>query len=300
MTDPKRPRRLLDGLSDVLGDLYGENAAASARLAADLNALSGKEPDTPVAKAPAELDKALFEAATTPIQLENDTDYLSQALATAKAAQAELSRLTAQLLTPDDSVPAAPAAEEAAASPAPSAPAAPAVAIKPALPSFSDLWKTADEPIDWTEALASARPTDGLTAPDKWKLYHEYAARVLHGDLEAYLTVLRAANPMGDLMPYVAALDVSTRDADHLRAVFTVRGDLLETSPRPYLSAIALRIARDLFAVLPITGVSVEARQGDKTLLTAGFERNEFSKVRFAFIDPVDFVLQCGGDFTEG
>ena len=103
---------------------------------------------------------------------------------------------------------------------------------------------------------------------------------------------------MADLMPYVAALDVSTQSADHLRAAFAVRPDLMEGDARRYLSGMALRIARDLFAVLPVTQVTVEARQEDANLLTVGFERRELNKVRFTFIDPVEFVEACGGKFA--
>ena len=174
---------------------------------------------------------------------------------------------------------------------------APVYAARPALPPFRDLWKTADESIDWTEALASARPTDGLTPPEKWSLYHAQAERVLRGDTEAYLTVLKAANPMADLMPYVASLDVATASADELRAVFTARADLLETQPQHYLAGMALRIARDLFAVLPVTSVTVVGQHEDAPQLTVRFDRSELNKVRFAFIDPLAFVQACGGEF---
>lgn len=222
MSNTNRPRRgLLDGLADIVGDLYGENAAANTRLAKELQA------DSPVPS-----------------------------------------------------------------------PAAPVYTAKPALPAFQDMWKTADEPIDWTEALASPTPTDGLTAPDKWTLYHRHAAAVLQGDTDAYLAVLKAANPVADMMPYVATLDVSPLSADHLRAAFTVRPDLMEDDTRRYLCGMALRIARDLFAVLPVTCVTVAAQQEEATLLDVSFERTELNKVRFAFIDPVEFVAACGGEFA--
>lgn len=219
MSNVNRPRRgLLDGLADIVGDLYGENAAANVRLAREL------QEDAPVP-----------------------------------------------------------------------APVAPVYTAKPALPAFQDMWKTADEPIDWTEALASPTPTDGLTAPEKWTLYHQHAAAVLRGDTDAYLAVLKAANPVADMMPYVAALDVSPLNAGHLRAAFTVRPDLMEGDARRYLCGMALRIARDLFAVLPVTVVTVEAHQDGTNLLTVDFERRELNKVRFSFIDPVEFVEACGG-----
>ena len=210
---------------------------------------------------------------------------------------AALSRLTQEVQSAPEIDPALMEAaslperpQSAGAAPAPTVSA---VAVKPALPPFSALWKVADEAIDWTEALISPTPTDGLTAP-----YHEQAARVLHGDVPAYLNVLRAANPMGDLMPYVSALDVSAESSESLRAVFTVRDDLMETNPERYLAGMALRIARDLFAVLPVTSVTVLGRQGKSELLRVEFSRQELNKVRFAFIDPVDFVSQCGGVFT--
>jgi len=166
----------------------------------------------------------------------------------------------------------------------------PAPAQQPGLPPFCQLWKTADETIDWTDILISPTPTDGLTPPDKWALYHQHAAAVLKGDVAAYLAVLQSENPMADLTPYVSALDVATVDADLLRATFAPREDLLKGDARAYLCGMAVRIARDLFAALPVLRVEVAAMQGDNALLTVAFTRAQMNKVRFAFIDPVEFV----------
>lgn len=168
-------------------------------------------------------------------------------------------------------------------------------ARQPALPPFVKLWKTADETIDWTDILVSPTPTDGLTPPDKWALYHEHAAAVLKGDVGAYLAVLQAENPMADLTPYVSALDVATVDSDTLKATFAVRADLMDGDAEQYLCGMAVRIARDLFAALPVLRVDVNATQADKTLLTASFTRAQMNKVRFAFINPVEFVTDCQG-----
>ena len=177
---------------------------------------------------------------------------------------------------------------------------APAPANPPSLPPFVKLWKTADETIDWTDILISPTPTDGLTPPDKWALYHRHAEAVLRGDTSAYLAVLQAENPMADLIPYVSALDVATVDSDTLKATFATRDDLMAGDSREYLCGMAVRIARDLFAALPVLTVDVHARQADKTPLTVSFARSEMNKVRFAFIDPVEFVERCGGSLKEG
>ena len=163
---------------------------------------------------------------------------------------------------------------------------APVPAKQPALPPFSQLWKTADETIDWTDILVYPTPTDGLTPPDKWTLYRQHAEGILKGDVAAYLAFLHAENPMDDLTPYVSALDVTTVDADTLRATFTVRADLMEQDADTYLCGMALRIARDLMAILPVTTVRVEA-DGHLDVI---FSRAELQKVRFTFVDPVAFV----------
>jgi hypothetical protein len=126
-------------------------------------------------------------------------------------------------------------------------------------------------------------------------MYHQHAAGILKGDIGAYLAVLQYENPMADLMPYVSALEVTTVDADTLRASFAVRPDLMHKNTEQYLSGMALRIARDLFAALPVLTVEVQATQAENTLLTISFTRAQMNKVRFAFSDPVKFVNECGG-----
>ena len=162
----------------------------------------------------------------------------------------------------------------------------PGPANPPALPAFTQLWKTADETIDWTDILISPTSTDGLTPPEKWAFLHQHASDVLMGDVAAYLAVLQQENPMADLMPYVAALDVTCADADTLRVTFSSRRDL---HGEEYLCGMAVRIARDLFAALPVLQVEVSAQDA----LAVTFTRAQMNKVRFAFIDPAEFVKKC-------
>ena len=162
----------------------------------------------------------------------------------------------------------------------------PGPANPPALPAFTQLWKTADETIDWTDILISPTSTDGLTPPEKWAFLHQHASDVLMGDVAAYLAVLQQENPMADLMPYVTALDVTCADADTLRVTFSSRRDL---HGEEYLCGMAVRIARDLFAALPVLQVEVSAQD----TLAVTFTRAQMNKVRFAFIDPAEFVKKC-------
>ncbi|MER1994808.1 MAG: hypothetical protein ABS897_12280, partial [Eubacteriales bacterium] len=80
-------------------------------------------------------------------------------------------------------------AEEAAPKPAaPKKEAAPET--EKVKDDIQSIWKTADETIDWTDALAHSTPTDGLTPPRMWSFYHKYAEKVLSGDLGAYTEIL--------------------------------------------------------------------------------------------------------------
>lgn len=86
--------------------------------------------------------------------------------------------------------PTAPDAPKTAPNAEKSADSAPKVtyADEKSLP-FTELWKVADEPIDWTEVLSSPIPTDGLVSAEKWAIYRQYADKVLSGDTAAYLDV---------------------------------------------------------------------------------------------------------------
>ena len=173
--------------------------------------------------------------------------------------------------------------------------------VRPEFPPFETLWKVADETVDWTEALAHAEPTDGLTAPEQWAMYHRHAPAVLRGEVEAYIEVLRAVNPLGDLAHYASGFDVTAESADCLIVRFAALPAYLPEDMekcRRYLAGVSLRAARDLFALLPVMQVKAEAALDGKTLLTVSFEKQEMMKVRFAFIDPVAFVEKCGGVFV--
>lgn len=191
------------------------------------------------------------------------------------------------------------------ASPSPQAQAQQAVTPVPAVyqstfPPFEQLWKTADDTVDWTDALAHDKPTDTLTSENLWSFFHQHAARVLQGDVAAYVEVLQTAHPLADLAPYAHAFDVETESADRLALCFEAHPAYLdkeEEEVRRYLCAVALRSARDLMALLPVREVAVTARRGDAVLLSVVFDRSELQKVRFSFIDPVAFVTGCGAAF---
>ncbi len=163
-------------------------------------------------------------------------------------------------------------------------------------PSALDtIWKTADETVDWTDALGHATPSDGLTPQRIWSFYHRMAEKVLRGNVDAYAEVLTTANPLGDLAEYTAGIRLRVPDADRVEAVFEVSDPETCGDMKFYLSSLSLRMARDLFACLPVSEVGITAKKGDNILLEVTYPREKLRKLNFAFLDPVQLTGECGG-----
>lgn len=64
-----------------------------------------------------------------------------------------------------------------------------------------------------------------------------------------------------------------------------------------YLSGVSLRAARDLLALLPVLDVTVAVESYGQQALKVNYTRQEMKKVRFTFVDPIEFCIRCGGVF---
>ena len=93
---------------------------------------------------------------------------------------------------------------------------------------IDNLWMTADETIDWTDALAHEFPADGLTSVRLWSFYHKQAEAVLSGDTRAYAEVLKKSNPLGELTTFAEGISMRAPDPDRVEAQFNVREEYME------------------------------------------------------------------------
>jgi hypothetical protein len=159
------------------------------------------------------------------------------------------------------------------------------------------LWKTADETVDWTDALAHNMPTDGLTGRRLWSFYHKMAEKVLSGDLDAYTEVLKTSNPLGELTDYAEGINMRAPSADRLESTFVCKDELMKENRKLYLAAMGLRIARDLLACLPVKEVKVTAVQDGKEIFSAIYPRQQLLHRNFVFIDPVKLAEEIGAKF---
>ena len=171
------------------------------------------------------------------------------------------------------------------------------VVVKRPKIGIDNLWMTADETIEWTDALAHDRPTDGLTPLSLWQFYHRNAEAVLSGDLSAYTEVLRKANPLGELTEYAHGISMRAPDPDRVEASFNCRQEYLEENEKKYLCAMGIRIARDLMACLPVSEVGVTARKDGKALMEVTYRREKLLHRNFTYLDPVKLTEECGANF---
>ena len=188
-------------------------------------------------------------------------------------------------------------AEEEKQAPAVQKDNAPAVSEKMKT-GIQNIWKTADETIDWTDALAHSTPTDGLTGPRMWTFYHKNAQKVLDGDLNAYTEVLQKANPLGELTEFAENITMRAPAPERLESTFVCKKEQLEKNRKLYLAAMGLRIARDLLACLPVEEVCVTGEDEGETIFTATYTRQQLLHRNFVFTDPVALAKECGAEFN--
>ena len=100
---------------------------------------------------------------------------------------------------------------------------------------IDNIWKTADETIDWTDALAHSTPTDGLTGPRMWAFYHKNAQKVLDGDLNTYTEVLQKANPLGELTEFAENITMRAPAPERLESTFICKKEQLDKNRKLYL-----------------------------------------------------------------
>ena len=160
---------------------------------------------------------------------------------------------------------------------------------------IGNLWMTADETVDWTDALAHDRPTDGLTPTALWMFYHEQAEKVLQGDIQAYAEVLWRTNPLGDLTGYADGLTMRAPNPERAEGQFTCRENYLKQYGKKYPAAVGLRIARDLMASLPVSEVGVTAYNEGSLVMEVTYTREALRHSSFRFTDPVELTEKCGG-----
>ena len=179
----------------------------------------------------------------------------------------------------------------------------PATAVKQVdTNTLKSIHKTADDTVDWTEILISPTAPDPSYNQDMWSYYYSVASDVLNGDIDTYMRLIYEVNPHDDLLDYGSNFEFGTDNADFIEVEFTINTDVLSQarqtlSRREYndllqdfICSLSIRIARDMFALLPINHTIVHAVMDNQTVLSVDFDRERLSGVKFGYVDPSDTI----------
>lgn len=168
--------------------------------------------------------------------------------------------------------------------------------------ALKEIHKVSDDTVEWTEIINSPTPPDGSYNEQMWAYYYSLAPDVLNGDIDAYLRLIYEVNPLGDLIDYGSGFEFGTDDPDKMEVEFTVNKELLARSQRTlaayayhdllqdFVCSLSIRVARDMFALLPVNHTVVHAVIDDQTILSVDFDRSTLSQVKFGFVDPSDTI----------
>ncbi len=178
------------------------------------------------------------------------------------------------------------------------------------------------------DAIEEAKRLDAEEANDMGAS-KEFAQRILDGDLDAYCEAIENSGMLAELAELGSDFEFGTDDPSRMDIEFVIKaeevvpdtqvsltkaGKLSEKAlsktayfdlVQDYVCSCSIRLAREIFAVLPVDTVIVHAcdavldtatgHDTEATVLSVKFERNRFLDINFERIDASDFV----GSFTH-
>ncbi len=156
----------------------------------------------------------------------------------------------------------------------------------------------------------------------EWTALKELAGKMLSGDLSAYIDAIKIANSFSEIGELGSSINFTVDSSSAIVATLYARGEQvipseiksvtksgkLSTKAMPknkfheiyqdYVCGSVLRVARELFALLPTNFVIVDAKGSllntqtghmeEKTILSVAIPRNTLDKLNFETLDPSD------------
>lgn len=159
----------------------------------------------------------------------------------------------------------------------------------------TDIHKITDDVIDWTEVMVNPCPPNDSYDVELWKYFHDMSSKVLSGDIDTYLQVINDINPLNDLLDYGTGFEFGTDSPLKMEVEFQINSNSIDiaknsTEYQDYVCSVAIRVARDIFALLPVQNVVVHATNDGDDILSVCFDKKSFSDLKFNFIDPSNVV----------
>lgn len=162
--------------------------------------------------------------------------------------------------------------------------------------TIKTIFENCDMAVDWIDVISNRMPTSDDFVSETWEYLHKKAVDVFDGDIDTYLEIISTVNPYDDLLDYAENFEFGTDDATCMEVEFSVIDDntknLSKSAFEDYYSAIAIRVARDTFALLPVEKTVVHINYNSNELLVANFDRDKFHKLDLVGEDPSDIIKE--------
>lgn len=183
-------------------------------------------------------------------------------------------------------------------------------------------------------AVENARKID-IEDYHNWKSLHEVSLSILNGDINVMLDVIEELKPLDDLLNLGSGFEISIQNPDLAEIEFEVMSDqvipeyilsLTSTGKlskrkmpkskkydltQDYICSCILRIARDMFAILPLKEVLIHANDSfintetgieeKATIVSTRIENEILNKLNFDLLDPSDSMnnFTCNMKFRK-
>ena len=164
--------------------------------------------------------------------------------------------------------------------------------------TLKSIHNASDERINWKKISESISPEETGYSEETWEYLHEAAPDILKGDIDAYLQVIYDVNPLDDLLAYGSNFEFGTDNPSKIEVEFVINDAALQAasqklSERDYnnllqdfVCSMTIRIARDMFALLPVKDAIVHVVLADETIFSVDYDEASLSKINFSYIDP--------------
>ncbi len=162
--------------------------------------------------------------------------------------------------------------------------------------TINAIFENCDVAIDWVDVISHKAPTSDDVVSETWEYLHKRAVDVFDGNIDTFLEIISTVNPYDDLLDYAENFEFGTDDSSVMEVEFSIldsNTDKLKKSTfEDYYSAIAIRVARDTFALLPVEQTIVHVLHEGTEILHASFEREKIHELNVVGMDASDLIKQ--------
>lgn len=158
------------------------------------------------------------------------------------------------------------------------------------------IFENCDVAIDWVDILSHKTPTSDEVVSKTWDYLHKKAVAIFDGNIDTYLEIISTVNPYDDLLDYAENFEFGTEDPTMMAVEFSVIEDktskLKKNVFEDFYCAVAVRVARDTFALLTVEKTIVHVMHKEKEILNASFDRETIHKLNITGLDASDLLKE--------